>query len=239
MMQSTSLIWHSLFSVVRGHPCLSRCVCWWLTFLCTRFSRTRTVICSCPVFCCKRLSGRPCVFLTPVTWTKLGMFSAVGALYGTQLSLKDLRLSNVATELSTRENSEDIRFGTVSTLSRWRGRHNFLPNPAISWKVAFDFFMQSVGSTYSDVLHEVGRRRPVRPFRVLYKRMAAAEVHRWEGYLESRVQAKGWDRQLLRSALRRLPRSVPQAHGWFLLKVHLNAPGQHRNCWVGRCAICG
>ena len=24
-------------------------------------------------------------FLTPITWTKLGMFSAVGTLYGTQL----------------------------------------------------------------------------------------------------------------------------------------------------------
>ena len=84
--------------------------------------------------------------------------------------------------------------------------------------------MRAVGSTYSDVLNEAGRRTSVRPFRVLYKRMADAEVHRWEGYLESRVQAKGWDGQLLRRALRRLPRSVPQAHRWFLLKVHLNAP---------------
>ena len=35
-------------------------------------------------------------FLTPITWAKLGMFLAVGALYGTQLFLEDLRLSNVA-----------------------------------------------------------------------------------------------------------------------------------------------
>ena len=34
-------------------------------------------------------------FLTPITWTKLGMFSAVGALCGTQLFLQDLRLSNL------------------------------------------------------------------------------------------------------------------------------------------------
>ena len=162
-------------------------------------------------------------FLTPVTLTQLGMFSAVGALYGTHLFLQDLRLSNVASVLSTQENSEDIRHGTVSAVSRWRGRHNFLSNPAISWTVAFDFSMQTVGSTYSVVLNEAGRCRPVRPFRVLYKRMAAAEVHRWEGSLESRVQAKGWDEHLLRCALRRLP-SVPQAHRWFLLKVHLNAP---------------
>ena len=42
-------------------------------------------------------------FLTPITWAKLGMFSAVGALYGTQLFLQDLRLSNVASVLSTHE----------------------------------------------------------------------------------------------------------------------------------------
>ena len=54
--------------------------------------------------------------------------------------------------------------------------------------------------------------------------MAVAEMQRWEIYLERRVQAKGWDGQLLRRAQRRLPRSVPQAHIWFLLEVHLNAP---------------
>ena len=39
-------------------------------------------------------------FLTSITWTKLGMFSAVGTLYGTQLFLQDLKLSNVAGVLS-------------------------------------------------------------------------------------------------------------------------------------------
>ena len=68
-------------------------------------------------------------FLTPITWTKLGMFSAVGALYGTQLFLQDLRLSNVASVLS------DIRRGTISALGRWRRRHTFLPNPATSWRL--------------------------------------------------------------------------------------------------------
>ena len=70
--------------------------------------------------------------LTPITWTKLGMFSAVGALYGTQLFLQDLRLSNVASVLSTHEAWSDIRRGTISALGRWRRRHTILPNPAIS-----------------------------------------------------------------------------------------------------------
>ena len=126
--------------------------------------------------------------------------------------------------LSTHETWEDIRHGTVTTLSKRRRQHTFLPNPAINWKVAFDFFRHTVGSTHSNVFNEAGRRGPVRPFRVLYKRVAAAEMQRWETYLERRVQAKGWDGQLLRRARRRLPRSVPQAHGWFSLKAHLNAP---------------
>ena len=32
----------------------------------------------------------------------------------------------------------------------------FQHNPAISWKVAFDFFRHTVGSTHADVLKEVG-----------------------------------------------------------------------------------
>ena len=38
------------------------------------------------------------------------------------------------------------------------------------------------------------------------------------------MQARGWDGPTLRRTLRHLPRSVPQPHRWFLLKVHLNAP---------------
>ena len=163
-------------------------------------------------------------FPTPITWTKLGMFSAVGTLYGRQLFLQDLRLSNVASVLSTHEAGIDIRRGTISALGRWRRRHTFLPNPAISWKVAFDFFRHTVGTTDSDVLSEAGHRRPRRLFLFLYQRLAGAELHRWETYLERRVQAKGWDGPALRRTPRHLPRSVPQPHRWFLLKVHLNAP---------------
>ena len=90
--------------------------------------------------------------------------------------------------LHTKPGKIFIHHGTITTLSRWRRQHTFLPNPATSWKVALDF------------------------------------LQRWEIYLERRVQAKGWDGQLLRRALRRLPRSVSQAHRWFLLKAHFNAP---------------
>ena len=117
-------------------------------------------------------------FLTPITWAKLGMFSAVGALYGTQLFLQDLRLSNVASALSTHEAWSDISRGTISALGRWRRRHTFLPNLAISWKVAFDFFRHTVGTTHSEILSDAGYRRPKRLFRLLYQRLAGVEFHR-------------------------------------------------------------
>ena len=126
--------------------------------------------------------------------------------------------------LSTHEAWSDIRRGTISALGRWRRRHTFLPYPAISWKVAFDFFRDTVGTTHSEILSKNGHRRPKRLFRFLYQRLAGAELHRWETYSKHRVQAKGWDGPTLRRTLRHLPRSVPQPHRWFLLKVHLNAP---------------
>ena len=91
-------------------------------------------------------------FLTPITWAKLGMFSAVGALYGTQLFLRDLRLSNIASVLSTHEAWSDISRGTISAMGRWRRRHTFLPNPAISWKVAFDFSAYSRHYTFRNLV---------------------------------------------------------------------------------------
>ena len=100
----------------------------------------------------------------------------------------------------------------------------FFPTLPSAGRLHSIFFRHTVGSTHSDVLNQAGQRRSVRPFRILCKRMAVAEMQRWEIYLERRVQATGWDGQLFRRALRRLPRSVPQAHRWFLLKAHLDAP---------------
>ena len=55
-------------------------------------------------------------FLTPITWAKPGMFSAVGALYGTRLFLQYLRFSNVAGVLFTHEAWSDMQRGTISAL---------------------------------------------------------------------------------------------------------------------------
>ena len=103
-------------------------------------------------------------FLTPITWAKLGMFSAVGALYGTQLFLQDLRLSNVASVLSTHEAWSDIRRGTISALDFFGIQSAQKSCPTLAIVVQNDFF-------------------------VLYQRLAGAELHRWETYSERTLGA--------------------------------------------------
>ena len=172
------------------------------------------------------VENRVLQFLTPVTWSKLGIFTAVGRIYGLRVALADLRLANVASLIATHEAWADIRSGTAASLARWRRRSTQIVNPAFSWKTAFDFFLAATGTTYHTHLHAESRQRarPVRPFRTLYRKMADATLQNWQEYLRSRVEAKGWNGELLVRGLQRLPRSVPQAHRWFLLKLHLNAP---------------
>ena len=122
-------------------------------------NRTQIDIFSCRVFLLQEIERKVLRFLTPITWTTLGMFSAVGALYGTQLFLQDLRFSNVASVLSIYEAWIDVRRGTISALGRWRRRHTFLPNPAISWKVVFDFFGILLEPHIQKFLSEAGHRR--------------------------------------------------------------------------------
>ena len=99
--------------------------------------------------------------------------------------------------------------------------HFFLTLPSVGKLLST--CRHTVGTTHSEILSDAGL--VVRKdFRFLYQRLAGAELHRWETYLEHRVQARGWDGHTVLRTLRNLPRSVPQPHRWFLLKVHLNAP---------------
>ena len=178
-----------------------------------------------PVSVLKDVERKVLGFLTPVCWSKLGLFTSIGSLYGLKVRLADLRLTNVASLLSTHEAWSDIREGNAASLSRWRRRCSALQNPAVSWKIAFDFFFKSTGGTYQQSLATASARRSiVHPFRVLHKALVESELPRWSNYLKHRVAAKGWCGELLLRGLRRLPRSTPQAHRWFLLKMHLNAP---------------
>ncbi len=194
----------------------------------------------------REVEAKTLSFMTPICWCKLGMFTAIGRLYGLRVCLSDLRISNVASLLSTHESWADIRAGNAEVISRWRRRMTCLANPAVSWKVAFDFYLHATGETYQLTLTNASRRRsPTRPFRVLRRQLSESEAPRWRDYFEQRVEAKGWVGSLLLRGLRRLPRSMPQAHRWFLLKVHLNAPmNSVRMAAAGRlfgdqrCAFC-
>ena len=182
-MQFTSLIWHFL-SLGRVKMSLSFAmrVPVVYIFMFTHFSRTQIDNFSCRVCCCKRSNGKFCVFLTPITWAKLGMLSAVGALYGTQLFLQDLRLSNVASVCCSLT-KPGVPFAVVRSLHWDDGDDDTHFSPTLP----------SVGRLHSEIVSEAGHRRPKRLFRFLYQRLAGAELHRWETYLEHRVQAKGWD----------------------------------------------
>ena len=72
-------------------------------------------------------------FLTPITWAKLGMFSAVGALYGTTLPsrLQTFQCCQYAVHSRSLEGHSswyDFCIGTMVTTT-----HISSQNPAISW----------------------------------------------------------------------------------------------------------
>ncbi len=166
-------------------------------------------------------------FLTPVAWTKLGMLTVVKDFYGVKCEVVDLRRANVASVCATHERLTAVRQGTVLSLGRWRGA-GLLAHPAVSWSAAFAYYLRATGQTFADTLCEARRRgrgeNGISEYRVVYKSLRSAEKTMWTNYLQARVRAKGWDPDVMLRQLGCLPRSVPQGHRWFLLKVHFNAP---------------
>jgi len=160
-------------------------------------------------------------FITPIRWVKRGMPTAVGEIYGIRVALRDIRTANVAAIFATHETWPDMRDGTAASLSRWRRRLSNLANPAVSWKVAFDFSRHLTGDMYQTTLHEAQQQRGCRlaMLAVLYAKLVEAELPKWREYLCTRVRAKGWNPELPVDGLTRLPRSLPQGQRWFLLKV--------------------
>ena len=188
-------------------------------------------------------------FLTPIAWAKVGVFTIIKDLYGIGCELVDLRNSNVAALFSTHERHGSVRAGLHASLSRWRRSCTMLAHPAVNWGAAFGYFLSGIHRTPQDVLHDARRSRrgtsSVNEYRILYKILRSAELLRWREYVANRVRAKGWDPNALMAGLRRLPRSLPQGHRWFLFKLHLNAPMTTARISVaGRgpvegCAFCG
>ena len=80
-------------------------------------------------------------FLTPITWSKLGMFSAVGAWYGAQLFLQDLRLSTVTQSCHQLEGC--VRF--FPAYCRNYTLRIIVGSSSSSSKTTFSFFLSTVG----------------------------------------------------------------------------------------------
>ncbi|HIF32153.1 MAG TPA: reverse transcriptase-like protein [Planctomycetaceae bacterium] len=178
----------------------------------------------------KWVESRVLAFITPVPWTKLGLLGHLGKLYGVRCSLVDLRLSNVAALLATYETIPELKAGAAASLLRWpHGRGApFLVHPAISWQVACSFFRSAAGYSYQDFLADVAPHGAVSlaqdkglAYRITYAQLLEAERGGWEGYLEGRIDNGGADGRITVQELKSLPRTIPQGHRWFLLKVHL------------------
>ena len=66
----------------------------------------------------REVEHKTLAFLTPISWTKLGMFTAVGQIYGVKISLRDLRISNVASVLSTCDRWRHVQQENARALAR-------------------------------------------------------------------------------------------------------------------------
>ena len=198
-------------------------------------------------------------FVTPVKWAKLGLFSHVRGMYGITVELCDLRLSNVASLLATYEKAEDLRDIATASLRR-RGRvgpvrgRDLTPgakvHPAESWKSAFEFFNQTAQNSLGEVLvtargirgPSTEAREPV--YRWLYAALRKGESRFWNRYVVERVGKDGWDGAGLLRRMHTIPRTMSQAHRWFLLKTHLKGPlttgrlAQARVCEESPCLLC-
>jgi len=179
-----------------------------------------------------RIKNQLLNFLTRTKFTKLGLLCHLSDIYGIRVQLRDVRLSNVASLLSTYETHEDMLTHVAAALetrnqqlSNMRLRSAAavvgLQRPAESWDAAMGFYRLVTKETAQST---ISRSRPKRGFiqRVLYAELLRGERRSWEMYLEGRLRARGWSADGFLVRLRALPRSISQAHRWHLLRFHVN-----------------
>ena len=145
------------------------------------------------------------------------------------------------------------------TIARDReGRDTGLQVPADSWTRAMAFYTSLAQETALDTVAGMLRRDKDRGARVdgaadsapvqrwLYAKLRQSEQPTWERYLEARLRKRGWDTQGFPDRLRALPRSLPPAHRWHLLRCHFNGHMSTdrvskgtADVEVAMCAFCG
>ena len=186
-------------------------------------------------------------FLTPITWSCLAFFSHIRSLYGIRVQLTDLRLSNVALVISAYGAHTEAKQWVFHSLQdaeqRLQHGERMRPestNPADNYIQAWEFFRSTTGSP--PVVFE---RHGKLPFRTLYTSLLQNEMPQWKEYLRIRLQTRGWSDENCLLGLASLPKSIPQAHRWHFLRLHLN--GHYTTARVqragvsqsdGRCCFC-
>ena len=177
-------------------------------------------------------------FLSPVTWTRLGIFAHLQSIYGIRVRLLDLRFMNVAMILAAYSGQSEVADSVIDSVQLARlqsNRHGAnirnrfsSRRPADNYVRAYQFFRIVAGcfpdSMIADVRYgtnsaQLGRQSVVRH---LYRAMLARDTSGWREYLRQRLRARGWDCDLCLQGLFTLPGSVSQAHRWQLLRLHLN-----------------
>ena len=142
-------------------------------------------------------------FLTPVTWSCLGLFAHLHSLYSIRVQLTDLRLSNVAHVLSSygahyesiQHVSDSLRQVTQMLQSGSSPRPDPI-HPADICVRAREFYSEVTGgsipeSTNNFVHTTESASAPAPQFRALYQSMLEKEEQYWDGYLRLRISMRG------------------------------------------------
>ena len=197
--------------------------------------------------------------LTRTKICKLGIFTHVKKIYGIKIELRDVRLANVASLLSTYI-TNGLSYLTTKTGAKGRVTEDEMTRPTHAWAAACGFYKgatkrEALDTCSAKIQSKLGltgggignpseiRHQPIT--RWLYQTLQTSEQQQWESYLLNRIASKGWDTGPFMSGLRSIPRSIPQTHRWFLFRTHLNARmTTHRlasaRCGEeAKCPLCG
>ena len=186
------------------------------------------------------IENRILLFLSRVSFTRLGLFAHLRDLYGINAEIRDLRLANLAAVLSTYiHNPRNVHYLHLS-LTRIQRMHparrfgrpaTHLEHPACSWLSARAYFIERVQETpdevYERALPSPERRAEIDlPLpsiqRILYSSLRQNERPMWSRYLRNRIHDRGWNSALFMQGFQKCPRATTQAQRWHLFRIHFN-----------------
>ena len=116
----------------------------------------------------KKVEGKGAQFISRVPFCKLGFLAQVKALYGVRTALRDVRLVNIASLLSTYHARDEVleaveRSMQTMPVKTERAAKPQLQVPAASWTMAMTCYSEITGGSALDVARgrkSVGSKRP-------------------------------------------------------------------------------